>query len=337
MDSNKTNLIKTLAKMRIRSDPMAANFGISEEDINYLNETMLMGLPEATIVTIVETYWKIKEDKNVDDKEIFEHIENIRSSTNGVRGNLPGTFTLFSYIKYRLDIDHYVVVSLSDDFIKKAIEKTNQYFGKVSFDDKSIDNLKKAFQGVYEFFKRKKERMTDEQRSILLTSEDKINSQPEKYLDQLNAIYKIMFNGFFCCAADGFAFVPENKIKEYYGKSLRENYPSYSSSTFMKFATSYWTLKILTSQLFPKYKKLMLYQLLKKLEIEISAYFFPTPGLLVIDPIERKAVQVELLLQSGAKIDIEEFISGNPFLQVPIKRKVSWFFKFLKFWNLQFI
>ncbi len=312
---NKTDLIKMLAKMRIQNDPSAANLGISVEDIDYVTETMLMGLPEATIATIVEMYWQIKDKENIDDTRIFECIERGRSSVDEEQGNLPHPLTLFNYIRYRINKEHFSLAPIDDDFLKKAIEKANLVFRKTHVRNESIEVLKEAFRGVNELFKRQSQKIMEEQKSILLMNPDKIKSQTEKYLPQLNTIYKIMFNGFFKCAADGYAFVPEYQIKEHYGKSLSENYPAYSSPAFMKLATSFWTLKILKAKLFPKYQKLMVYQLLGKLELELSEYFFPTPGPLMMDTKKREAIQREAILRSGADIDIEEFISGNPLLK----------------------
>jgi len=320
---NKIDFIRKLAKMRIQNDPMAANFDIKAEDLDYLTDTMLLGLPEATIVTIVEIYWKIKEKENIDNKTIFEYIEKIRTASDEAKINLPQSLTMFNYIKYRLNKEHSSYLQIDDDFLKEAIYKTNQFFNKTYTQNENIEKLKEAFRGVCELFKRQNQKITEEQRAILFMSIDKIKPQIKEYLPKLNIIYKIMFNGFFKCAADGYAFVSENMIKKHYGKSLIENYPSNSSPAFMKLATSYWTLKILHESLFPRYKKIMIYQLLGKLESELAEYFFPSPGPYMMDLRKMEVLQREVLLKSNSNINIDEFISGNPLLKFPQTERSS--------------
>lgn len=67
VSSDKIELIRNLVRRRVQNDPIASMLG----NINSLTESMLIGLPEATIVTIVETYWKMK-NQGLSDKEIHE-------------------------------------------------------------------------------------------------------------------------------------------------------------------------------------------------------------------------------------------------------------------------
>lgn len=67
VSSDKIELIRNLVRRRVQNDPIASMLG----NINSLTESMLIGLPEATIVTIVETYWKM-ENQGLSDKEIHE-------------------------------------------------------------------------------------------------------------------------------------------------------------------------------------------------------------------------------------------------------------------------
>lgn len=121
---NKIELIKNLAKMRVQNDPIASMLG----NIDSLSETMLMGLPEATIVTIVETYWQLR-NQELSDKEILEAIENHRASF-GDAGTLPSQLTLSNYIKYRVRLEHSHGAPISDNFIDEAIQEATETFAR---------------------------------------------------------------------------------------------------------------------------------------------------------------------------------------------------------------
>lgn len=122
VSANKIELIRNLVKKRVQNDPIASMLG----DIDSLSETMLMGLPEATIVTIVETYWQSK-NQGLSDKEILETIERHRASF-GNSGTLPSQLTLSNYIKYRVGLEHSHGAPISDDFIEEAIKQATNAF-----------------------------------------------------------------------------------------------------------------------------------------------------------------------------------------------------------------
>ena len=65
-----------------------------------------MGLPEATIVSIVETYWMMEHQTKFSDKEILEAIERHRQILFPESGPMSSPLTLSNYIKYRLHIEH---------------------------------------------------------------------------------------------------------------------------------------------------------------------------------------------------------------------------------------
>jgi hypothetical protein len=55
----KENLIRGLVKRRVQNNRVADMLG----DVDSIPNQLLMGLPEATIVTIVETYWLMKKKR----------------------------------------------------------------------------------------------------------------------------------------------------------------------------------------------------------------------------------------------------------------------------------
>jgi len=120
---SKENLIKKLVRKRLQNDPIAKMLG----NVDDLSDLELMGLPEATIVTIIETYCTMKHQANLPDDEIFEAIEAHRSMF-GDKGEMPSPLTLSSYIKYRLGIEHSHGAPISSKFIDEAIGETKRFF-----------------------------------------------------------------------------------------------------------------------------------------------------------------------------------------------------------------
>jgi hypothetical protein len=138
-------------------------------------------------------------------------------------------------------------------------------------------------------------------------------SEAEKYIARRGEIYESIFKGFFHCAAKGLTFVPEEKIIERYGNSIKKNYPE-ASNEFLKFAKTYWTLKIILDDLTDSGELECLGgHFLAKLEGDIGPVFFPFPGI-IISPLTREKSQKQLIERSGANINIEKFIEGNPIL-----------------------
>ena len=121
---NKIELIINLAKMRFQNDPIAEVFSVVEY-IDSLPDTKLMGLPEATIVTIVETYWQLR-NQGLSDKEIFEAIENHRAIIG--TGTIPSPLTLSTYIKYRVGLEHSGIAPISETFIDEAIKEATAHY-----------------------------------------------------------------------------------------------------------------------------------------------------------------------------------------------------------------
>ena len=123
---SKIELIKNLAKERIRTDPLAERMGFSESMIDSLGAMQLMGIPEAAIVTIVETY-ALSLKSGAPEEAILNHIENHRSQLGA--GTLPVPLNLVNYIKYRIAIEHAHGVSISEQFISKAISIAREQYG----------------------------------------------------------------------------------------------------------------------------------------------------------------------------------------------------------------
>lgn len=123
---SKDDLVRSLAKKRVREDPMSAAMGFSENIIDEMGMIQLAGLPENSIATIVETFAILKKN-GVPESEIFTRIEAHRSLM--VSGQIPNPVTLESYIRYRVYIECSHGAPISDGFLAEAIRVFRQHFG----------------------------------------------------------------------------------------------------------------------------------------------------------------------------------------------------------------
>lgn len=134
-----------------------------------------------------------------------------------------------------------------------------------------------------------------------------------EHSEHLAGIYNAISYGFFHCAAEGSELIPESRVTAKFGHSIKDNYPE-ANEVFLRFAKTYWTLQVLTYDLMRNDTEWIGAHLLGKLEQFIGPVFFPFPGKVQISPSKREETQRELIQESGANIDIEEFIEGNPIL-----------------------
>ena len=112
-------------------------------------------------------------------------------------------------------------------------------------------------------------------------------------------------------AIKGYEFTDAHRIKEKFGKTIKENYPE-ASQPFIRFATAYWTFQICLLDDLSELQEYVAYLYLARLHSNIASIFFPTPGSTKISGNEREKIQREML--EGFDINIEEFITGNPIL-----------------------
>ncbi|MBC8200234.1 MAG: hypothetical protein ISS67_05240 [Desulfobacterales bacterium] len=143
---------------------------------------------------------------------------------------------------------------------------------------------------------------------------DKNPNDINQYKKRLEEIYEAIFRGFFHCSARGITLCPEEKVAERFGNSIENNYPE-ANEVFLKFAKTYWTLRVLVYDLMENNDMEWIgAHLLGKLEQDIGPVFFPFPGPKKIAPSKREKFQRELLEEFSKDIDIEEFMKGNPIL-----------------------
>lgn len=171
--------------------------------------------------------------------------------------------------------------------------------------------LEQALTTLRELARRGGTSTSEQDRQILLAPSEGLGDNDTQRIREL---YDAMTRGFFHCAAEGYAFLPVQEIKQRFGRSLQENYPG-ASASFLRLATTYWTLKLVNEALFPGHHEKTASQLLFQLDLDIGSVFFPTPGPAGVSAAQREQAQRQLINESGAAIDVEDFIQGNPILR----------------------
>jgi hypothetical protein len=117
---DKNDLIRFLIKKRVQQN---SELNMNDNKIDSLDGMMLAGMPEGTIVAIVELYAKLK-GTGTPDKEIFEQFEAMRPGS----GEMPSPLNLNSYISYRLRLEHEDGMGLTDEFISESIKICSNHY-----------------------------------------------------------------------------------------------------------------------------------------------------------------------------------------------------------------
>lgn len=88
----------------------------------------------------------------------------------------------------------------------------------------------------------------------------------KKFYDEANETLLVYF---FKKASRGEPFGKIERIKERLGKTPEENY-GINSGPFLNLAKTYWTFKLEVRDLFPKYRKKLISQVLLKTEFDVA-------------------------------------------------------------------
>lgn len=119
--------------------------------------------------------------------------------------------------------------------------------------------------------------------------------------------------GFFESAARGTTLTHPARVTAKFGRTLEQNYPE-AGAAFIKFAATYWTLKLVVIDGIDSGDRSLAAQLLAAVEPMVAGPFFPTPGPVKFEPTQREAAQRQALKEHGPSIDVEDFIAHNPIL-----------------------
>ncbi len=123
MSDQKVNLIRTLLRQRIALDPTAKAMGQTPALADEMPMMMLMGLPEATIVTCVESWAQLRQQR-VADAEIAKRIASLR-------GGAPGANTVEDVIRDRVQAEHGQSGFLPSEHVEACIREAKRAYGIV--------------------------------------------------------------------------------------------------------------------------------------------------------------------------------------------------------------
>ena len=156
--------------------------------------------------------------------------------------------------------------------------------------------------------------LSDSDWTILGTPVSQVATLNEAQKSRLNEVIPELGRGFFHLGARGYEFVDPKRIREHFGRTLRENYPE-ANNTFLSFATTYWTFKLWVNDHEPDLDRLPVgVGMMPDLEQQVASVFFPTPGPIKIGAKIREATQRQLFAENEVPINVEEFMTGNPIL-----------------------
>ena len=129
---SKLDLIKRFVKER------ALKLGISGVDVDSMPASYIEGLPEGTSVTIVESYFVMK-NQGMNDNTIFQNIEMHRSSFDDYPNPapFPSNPNLKNYIYYRLEFElpNEAGFSIGEngftrDFIEQVVDESFRLYSE---------------------------------------------------------------------------------------------------------------------------------------------------------------------------------------------------------------
>jgi len=127
-------LVRMLAKLRLRSDLEATAKGITEDVVDGFSDVEIKALPESTIVHIADAYF-ILSKKGLPDQEIFNRIDMQRSLLRDVAA-LPADTNLSRYIKWRLKAE-FPHLALEEMIVDMQILYVVKWFSRGSTTNQS--------------------------------------------------------------------------------------------------------------------------------------------------------------------------------------------------------
>lgn len=122
----KDMVIREILRFRIQTDPASSLMGLEPGLADKIPREQLYGLPEASIVTIVESYVQLVK-AGTDVKQAIERIDSFRTEKFGGSGT-PERSNVFDYIIARIARDHPEGGLLTEDFVDKAVSVAGTFF-----------------------------------------------------------------------------------------------------------------------------------------------------------------------------------------------------------------
>jgi len=133
-ENERVAFVRSLVYLRSEQDPQAGSIftmmGTSVED---LDDMILMNLPEASILRLVEQYTTARE-QGADDETIIPFLSQSHAMALSQAGqDLPMVsepYTLPNYLRHFIDYVHPQGAPVSDDFIRVGIQKVREFYGR---------------------------------------------------------------------------------------------------------------------------------------------------------------------------------------------------------------
>jgi hypothetical protein len=153
--------------------------------------------------------------------------------------------------------------------------------------------------------------------SFFIRRYDDLSRDEQEWLrreDLFAVLVNYTTEGFLRLASVGHPLVPEAEILKVFGRELRANYPE-ANGAFLKFATTYWTLRIVSDALVELNRETLVQEVLTRVEQTIAGVFFPIPGPMKMPIAAREQAQRKILTAcASARYNVEEFMAGNPII-----------------------
>jgi hypothetical protein len=121
----KFGLIRDLIKERLREDRITAGMGLTPDMVDEQPDEVVIGTPEATVVTIIETYHALR-DAGASLSEALVAIEQHRNQF--IPGRMPISASLSTYISYRVRLEHADGPNLPPASIARAIVEATKFY-----------------------------------------------------------------------------------------------------------------------------------------------------------------------------------------------------------------
>jgi hypothetical protein len=128
----KYGLIRKFLDKRIKENLLLRSLG----SVQSMSDVEVIGTPEGTIVTIVESF-RVMRELGMSDDAIFAAMEAHRASLG--RGRMPRNVDLTQYVRYRLRLDHNTGQQLTDDQISMVVTITENFIAKFCNEHPSED------------------------------------------------------------------------------------------------------------------------------------------------------------------------------------------------------
>ena len=155
--------------------------------------------------------------------------------------------------------------------------------------------------------------LLDRDRDLLLSYGSVLHGRDSADQDRLLLLFDRALDGFLRCATEGRVFVPVERFLSRLQGSIEAHYPG-AGAGFRRLAISYWTLRMLEGRVRLRYAGIALQQLLASVESRAREIFFTDPSEDLLSSAQRTALQRRTWAESGAELDIDEFLLGNPLL-----------------------